>query len=301
MSKISKGTLRGQPLDEHIRIDDEGNAVRVIDTRHRYGGFDAGASIAGALAALGVTVLLGGILGGVGTIGYQMDLERGTDELSAAGLAGGLVTLLVAFLIGGWVAGRIGRYDGGRNGLMTAVWFILVAAALAALGGWLGDRYNAFQDLQVPQWFSENATTTTAIITGVIAAVVMLGAGFLGGVVGARYHKRADAYLAAEERDRLTGNEPLETIDASGRRHVTGQGPTLATERASERDLERTGQTDDNIDLRDRTGDHADQQVDQHADEHVHETSRVGARPDDEARDADGTALHQAARDRRES
>lgn len=289
MSKVSKGTLRGQPVDEHIRIDDEGNAVRVIDTRHRYGGFDAGASIAGGLAALGVTVLLGGILGGVGTIGYQMDLQRGTDELSAAGLAGGLVTLLVAFLIGGWVAGRIGRYDGGRNGLMTAVWFILVAAALAALGGWLGDRYNAFQDLQVPQWFSENATTTTAIITGAVAAAVMLAAGFLGGIVGARYHQRADAYLAAEERDRLTGSEPLETVDAAGHRHVTGQGPALATERASERDLERTGQTDDNIDLRDRTDDVTD------------ERSRVGARREDEVRGSDGTEPHQAARDRRES
>jgi len=58
-SKVSKGTLRGQPVAEHIRIDDEGNTVRVIDTRHRYGGFDAGASIAGGLAALGLTVLLG--------------------------------------------------------------------------------------------------------------------------------------------------------------------------------------------------------------------------------------------------
>lgn len=288
MSKVSKGTLRGRPVDEHIRIDDEGNAVRVIDTRHRYGGFDAGASIAGALAALGVTVLLGGILGGIGTIGYQMDLERGTDELSAAGLAGGLVTLLVAFLIGGWVAGRIGRYDGGRNGVMTAVWFILVAAALALLGAWLGDRYNAFQDLQVPQWFSENATTTTAIITGVIAAVVMLGAGFLGGVVGARYHTRADAYLAAEERDRLTGGEPLETVDASGRRHVTGQGPALATERASDRDVDRTGPTDDHIDLRDRT------------DRPTDERSRVSTRREDEVRDTDAATLHQSARDRRD-
>lgn len=230
MAHTRKGTLRGRPVDEHIRIDDEGRAVQVVDTHHRYGGFDAGASIAGALTALGVTVLLGGLLGGIGTIGYQLDLERGTDELSAAGLAGGLVTLVVAFLVGGWVAGRIARYDGGRNGLMTAVWFILAAAALAVLGAWLGDRYDVFSDLRVPQWFDDNATTTTAVVSGVVTAIVMLGAGFVGGLIGARYHARADAYLAAEERDRLTGGEPLETVGADGRRHVTGRGPALATE-----------------------------------------------------------------------
>ena len=227
MARTPKGTLRGQQVDEHIRIDDEGNAVRVVDTHRRYGGFDVGASIAGALAALGVTVLLGGLLGGIGTIGYQLDLERGTDELSAAGLAGGLVTLIVAFLVGGWVAGRIARYDGGRNGLMTAVWFILAAFALALLGAWLGDRYDVFADLQVPQWFSDNATTTVAVISGVVTALVMLAAGFVGGLIGARYHARADAYLAAEERDRITGGEPIETIGADGRRHVTSGGPAL--------------------------------------------------------------------------
>jgi hypothetical protein len=234
MARSTKGVLRGRPVDEHIRIDDDGHAVRVVDTHHRYGGFDAGASIAGALTALGTTVLLGGLLGGIGTIGYQLDLERGTDELSAAGLIGGIVTLIVAFLVGGWVAGRIARYDGGRNGLMTAVWFIFAALLLALLGAWLGDRYDVFQDLRVPQWFSDNATTATAIVSGVVAAVIMLGAGFAGGLIGARYHARADAYLAAEERDRFTGAEPIETTDLQGRRHVSGRGSPLATEPAPE-------------------------------------------------------------------
>ena len=259
MGHTKMGTLRGRQVDEHIRVDDDGNAVRVVDAHQRFGGFDAGASLAGALTALGVTVLLGGLLGGIGTIGYQMDLERGTDELSLAGLVGGLVTLVVAFLIGGWVAGRIARYDGGRNGLMTAVWFIFAAAGLALLGAWLGDRYDVFADLQVPQWFSDNATTATAVISGVVAAIVMLAAGFVGGLIGARYHARADAYLAAEERDRITGSEPIETVDAAGHRHVTSSGPALATTPASDRDIDRANdeveRTNEEIDLRERATD----------------------------------------------
>ena len=34
---------------------------------------------------------------------------------SVAGLVGGLAVLLVAFLVGGWVAGRMARYDGARQ------------------------------------------------------------------------------------------------------------------------------------------------------------------------------------------
>ena len=71
----------------------------------------------------------------------------------------------------------------------------------------------------------------------------MLAAGFAGGLLGARYHHKADAYLAAEERDRFTGSEPIETTDAAGHRHVSGGGPALAT----------TAEPD--IDLRDRDAD----------------------------------------------
>ncbi len=213
----SPEVLRARPTDRHMRIDDDGRAVEVVDVRQRFGGIDVGASIAGALAALGVTVLLGGIAGSIGTVGYQLDAERGTDTLSAGGLAAGLVILLAAFLIGGWVAGRMARYDGGKNGLLTAIWFIALAAVLAGAGAWLGDKYDVFRELRVPQWFSSNATTTGAIVTGVIAAVVMLAAGFLGGIIGARYHTRADEYLAAEERDLLTHEEPLQVLDERGR------------------------------------------------------------------------------------
>ncbi|MFN8037620.1 MAG: YrzE family protein [Acidimicrobiales bacterium] len=247
-SRDGAGVLRARPTDRHIRIDDDGNAVEVVDVRQRFGGIDVGASIAGALAALGVTVLLGAVAGSIGTVGYQMDVERGADTLSVGGLAVGFVILAAAFLVGGWVAGRIGRYDGGRNGVLAAVWFIIVAAVLGGAGAWLGDKYDAFRDLPVPQWFHDSNATTVAIVSGIAAAVIMLVAGFLGGVVGARDHARADEYLAAEERDLLTHDAPLEVVDTgtdtdrlrddrAGARFETGE-PVPVDRRDADRTIE---------------------------------------------------------------
>lgn len=112
--------------------------VGVEDTRARFGGVDIPATIAGALAALGTAALLAGIAAGAGSVGYQLGLDGDTDDVTTAGLIAGLATLALAFLIGGWVAGRVARYDGGRNGLLSVLWFVLLAAATAALGAWVG-------------------------------------------------------------------------------------------------------------------------------------------------------------------
>lgn len=96
------------------------------------------------------------------------------------------------------------RYDGGRNGLMTRVWFLLRAAAIAALGAWVGQSYDVFDRLSLPQSFSANARTTTAVATGVLALAVMLMAGWLGGRLGGRYHPGPDHLIAAKREGGIT-------------------------------------------------------------------------------------------------
>lgn len=181
--------------DTGIRVDRAHGDVGATEARRRYGGLDLPATLAGTVAALGTTVLVGGLVAGAGTVGYQLGLE-GKEELSVGGLVGGLVTLVFGFLVGGWVAGRMARYDGGRNGIMTAVWFLLLAAATAALGAWVGKSYNAFERLQLPQWFSANARSAAAVATGVLALAVMVFASWVGGRAGSRYHRRPDALIA---------------------------------------------------------------------------------------------------------
>ena len=179
-----------------VRVSDANGDVGVAEARHRFGGVDIPATLAGMLAALGTAVVLGGLLAGAGAFGYQLGVKDAATTLSLGGLVGGLVTLFVAFLIGGWVAGRVARYNGGLNGVLTALWFVLLAALLGGLGAWAGDKYNVFANVNLPQWFSGNALGTAAVVSGAVALAVMLGAGWLGGWLGERYHRRADSLVA---------------------------------------------------------------------------------------------------------
>ena len=164
----------------------------------RFGGLDIPATLVGMLTALAFLILFGGLVSAaVGAIGYQVGVEGNEGELSLGGLLGGLVALFLAYLLGGWTAGRIARYDGPRNGLMTGVWTLLLAAILAALGALLGDEYNVLAEVDLPNWFSRDALATGAIISGLIAIATMLLAGLLGGAWGERYHRRADEAIAA--------------------------------------------------------------------------------------------------------
>ena len=165
------------------------------EARRLFGGIDIPASLAGMVSAVGLAVLLAGLATGVGSVGYQLGVDD-TTRLSAGGLIAGLVVLLLAFLFGGWVAGRMARYDGGRNGLLSAIWFLVLAAGLSVLGTWLGDKYNFLANVNLPNWFSRDAFTGRALLTGLIALLVMLIAAWLGGILGARYHRQVDKVVA---------------------------------------------------------------------------------------------------------
>ena len=177
----------------------------IAAARDRFGGVDFPASLVGMLTALAMVVLLGGLVGAaVGVIGYQTGLSGdNVEDISTASLIGGLVVLFASYLVGGWAAGRIARYDGARNGFMTGIWTLILAAILAGLGVWLGDEYDVLANVDLPQWFNEDAVTTAAILSGAVGAVTMLLGGLLGGLWGTRYHRLADETLldARELRD----------------------------------------------------------------------------------------------------
>ena len=195
-----------RPVERGRGIDVEGDGIAVDkapdvgvrEARRRFRGVDLPATLVGMLAALALVVLLAGLVGAaIGAVGYQRGVEGNEQELSIASLAGGVVVLFIAYFVGGWAAARIARYDGATNGLLTGVWTLLLAALLAGLGAWAGSEYDVFRNVDLPHWFSRDALTVGGIVSAALAALAMLLGGLLGGVRGERYHRAADATIAA--------------------------------------------------------------------------------------------------------
>lgn len=188
---------------DDVRVARLATDLPAAEARQRFGGLDLPACLGGVLAALGTLVLVSGLLAALGSVGYQQGL-RNRDTLSLAGLAAGLVTLLLAGLVGGWAAGRMSRYDGGRNGLTAALGLALLTLVLGALAGLAGDRFDLADRANLPTWVTGGATDARAALTGIVALAVLLAAGYLGGVRGARWHRQPDATLAGTRAGGLT-------------------------------------------------------------------------------------------------
>jgi hypothetical protein len=185
--------------DVHDRVDVAESGIEAA--RSQFGGLDLAASLTGMLVAIAMILILGGLIAAaVGTIAFEGGIAATDENITIGSLIAGLVTLFVAFLVGGWAAGRMARYDGGVNGLMTAVWFLILTAIFAGLGLWIGEQYNVFVDVEMPNWMATwlgTNATTGAVIGGIVAVLVSLLGGLLGGTLGARYHRAADATIAA--------------------------------------------------------------------------------------------------------
>jgi MFS family permease len=191
---------------ERIEAAERPTVHPIAAARERFGGIDLPASLVGMLTALAMVVLLGGLAAAaIGEIGYQTGLSRhsnNVNDISTASLVGGIAVLFASYLIGGWSAGRIARYDGARNGLMTGVWTLVLAAVLSGLAAAFGGEYDVLSNVHLPQWFNRDAITTTAIVTGALAVGAMLLGGLLGGLWGTRYHRLADETLLDAEHKR---------------------------------------------------------------------------------------------------
>ena len=166
--------------------------------RDEFGGINWGASFFGWLVAVGVAALLTALLAAAGAaIGLTATTEsEATANAEEIGLGGGIalvVVLMLAYYAGGYVAGRMSRFDGGRQGLGTWAIGLIVTIALAIAAVVLGDQYNVLEQLNLPSLPVGDQTLATG---GIIAlAAIILGtllAAMFGGKVGERYHKRVD-------------------------------------------------------------------------------------------------------------
>lgn len=183
----------GSDAERRARGIDEESAHR------QYGGANWGAAFFGWLVAVSSAVLLSSIVGAIaGAVGATNDLsqdqvQREAGAVSLAAAIAVVVVMALAYYAGGYVAGRMSRFDGGRQGV--AVWVIgLVVTVLAVIAGAvLGAQYNILDRVDLPRIpVPTDAATVGGIVTALLLVLGTLLAAVAGGKAGRRYHAKVD-------------------------------------------------------------------------------------------------------------
>jgi hypothetical protein len=186
---------------EAAAVDEQPHGAYGQEAAHeRYGGMNLGADFFGWLVAVATAVLLVGVLGAItAAVTEQAEISQSAAEREAGTIgvvAAAVLALVMAvgYFTGGYVAGRMSRFDGGRQGL--GVWLIglVVMLVAAALGALFGSEYNVLARVDVPQLpVSGDDATVGAAVTGAVLVVATLLAALAGGRVGRNYHRKVDA------------------------------------------------------------------------------------------------------------
>lgn len=192
---------RDDDLDHRTASDvPEDQTADVQQVREeKWGGTNMGAGFFGWLVAVGMAVLLSSIIGAIAAaVGdandvTQSQLEREAGEISAAAAIVLLVVLLISFYAGGYVAGRMSRFDGTRQG--WAVWLISLVAVLiaAGIGAAYGAEYDVMNRVDIPDVpIPTDDLTLGGAVTIAAALFATLVAALAGGKAGTHYHRKVD-------------------------------------------------------------------------------------------------------------
>ena len=172
---------------------------RELRLQELYGGVDWLASFLGfvfAAVAGGVFSLIAALV--VGQLGFTLSLGGGglgTTAVTALVVLG--VLIFLTFFCGGYVAGRLARFDGGRNGVMVVIWGLVIGAislsASTLLPGQVFSYLQSFvQNTLLPTVDTLTATGALGIGLVVGALVLALLGGSAGGRLGTHYHSEID-------------------------------------------------------------------------------------------------------------
>ncbi len=185
-----------QPVREPIR-DRDAEQSHTDAAHEKFGGLNIGAAFFGWLVAIGVTILLSSIVGAVvAGIGSSTDLSQARNDAGTIGIAAAatlLAVLAIGYYAGGYVAGRMSRFDGARQGLGVWVIGLLVTILAGVLGAVFGAEYNILERVNLPRVpLPSDQLGWGGIITGLAVLVVTLLAAMAGGKIGHHYHNRVD-------------------------------------------------------------------------------------------------------------
>jgi hypothetical protein len=170
--------------------------------RDMYGGVDWLASFLGLVFA----IVLGSVFSAVA--GFVLIPFGITPDLSGGHIGASLITglallgvlIFLTFFFGGYVAGRLARFDGGRNGAMVVVWMFIVVVILALAGVIFSGFLPAGMAEGIANLLNRIVSTAgdlagagvVGLVTAAAALLLALLGGSLGGRLGSRYHTEID-------------------------------------------------------------------------------------------------------------
>ncbi|MEO6472828.1 MAG: hypothetical protein ABIR57_12655, partial [Aeromicrobium sp.] len=108
--------------------------------REEFGGLKVGAVLYGWLEAVALTILLVGVVGAISTgVGSSLDITQSAAELRAGSIGAAsaiaiLATLAVGYFVGGYVAGRLARFNGARQGIGVWLFGLVITIAVVVVG-----------------------------------------------------------------------------------------------------------------------------------------------------------------------
>ena len=162
-----------------------------LRARDEFGGINWGAAFFGWLVATGMAAILIAIEYAAGA---AIGLTKGsTSTIDIVGGAFLIAIFALAYFCGGYVAGRMSRFDGLRQGLATWIVGLVLTGALAAAGAIWGSKYDVLGALHIPRIpVDEGSIATGGAIALAAALIASLVFACIGGKLGQRYHRRID-------------------------------------------------------------------------------------------------------------
>jgi hypothetical protein len=190
----------------------------------------------GLLAAVGLAAcLVATVLGALiaaGVLDPHESVDGLVDQMMAGGGAISLAILAVSYLTGGYVAARMARFDGWRQGL--GIWLLsLIVVLVAAITAWIaGGDLDPTKSISLPSNpVDEGPLHQGAAVIAPVLVILPLLAALVGGVLGDRFHRAVDR----------AGTEEFEAVPPPERRDEPEEGPDEATE--DEPDTESEAET----------------------------------------------------------
>jgi hypothetical protein len=197
--------------------------------------------LAGVLVAYGAFAVLAALAGAAAAaLGLNTDLSANNwAELGVGSAIVAAVVLLLAYLFGGYVAGRMARRAGLLHGIAVFILALVIVALVAAIAATQTDTSpirDNLRSLGIPTTGAEWGDVGTLAGIGSLAA--MLVGAVLGGLLGERWHtkltRRAASPKYGPERDLPTTDDRGATApareaddhDPAERGRSDGRGPT---------------------------------------------------------------------------